>query len=386
MKIVYFQIIFKETSGIYKKIFFQISALLKLHINVKLVLSGNSLIDKIRTQDISITYNKINLQSEWNLLRKILYCRKFAHFIDQEISDLNEDDILYLRYPYPIFYYPITILKRFRRCKIVFEHNTIEYKEFLLEHQYGFLLSELLFGKILLKQSDAIVGVTSEITSYELSRTGNLKKPHITIGNGFDVESVPVKKFKALDDTELHLLCVANVSKWHGLDRLLKGMAAYKGNSRIVFHIAGEGSDILNLQKMVDHLNLQRSVVFHGFLTGKKLDDLFDSCHFAVGSLGIHRIGLKEASILKAREYCSRGIPFVSGYMDPDFPDDFEFIYRVPSDESDINIQDMIDFIAKIHQKSDYSQKMRLYATDNLDWSIKMKQLSVFFKSIVKNT
>lgn len=386
MKIVFFQIILRETSGISKKIFFQISALTKLNVDVKLVISGNSLIENIRPLDIEVSYKKINSHTDWTLFRKLFYCRKFAQFIDREITDLDDDDILYLRYPYPFFYYPITFLKNFRRCKIVFEHNTIEYKEFLLEHQYGFLLSDLLFGKLLLKHSDAIVGVTEEITSYELSRTGNFKKPHITIGNGFDVDSVPVKKIKSFDSNELHLLCVANVSKWHGLDRLLEGIATHTGMPHIVFHIAGEGPEIPHLQKIVGNLNLQQSVIFHGFLTGKKLDDLFDSCHFAVGSLGIHRIGLAEASILKAREYCARGIPFISGYRDPDFPDNCEFIYRVPSDESDINIQDMIDFIAKILQKSDYSQKMRLYATENLDWSVKMKQLDVFLKSLVKNT
>ena len=123
-------------------------------------------------------------------------------------------------YPYPIFYYPKNFFKRFRSCKLVFEHNTLETKEFLLERNYGLLLSELIFGKFLLQQSDAIVGVTDEITRYELKRTGDPTKPHITIGNGFEVDSVSVRNTRAYNNTELHLLCVANVSKWHGLDKL----------------------------------------------------------------------------------------------------------------------------------------------------------------------
>ena len=37
-----------------------------------------------------------------------------------------------------------------------------------------------------------------------------------------------------------------------------------------------------------------------------------------VGSLGLHRIGLTEASTLKVREYWARGIPFLLSYEDTD--------------------------------------------------------------------
>ena len=152
----------------------------------------------------------------------------------------------------------------------------------------------------------------------ELKRSGKLNKPHITIGNGLDVNSVPIRIAKPYVDTELelHILCVANVSKWHGLDRLLKGMATYCSNTCIIFHIAGEGAQIPLLKQLVEKLNLQDSVIFHGFKTGDELDTLFNSCHIAVGSLGIHRIGLNEASILKAREYCARGIPYIIACAD----------------------------------------------------------------------
>lgn len=384
LKIVYFQIIIRKTSGIFKKVTFQISALRKLNTDVTLVLAGNSSIDSLVRDDIDISYKKVDSRSEWNLARKIRFSRDFAHLIEQELEVLSGKDIIYLRYPYPIFYYPKIFYKKFRRCKLVFEHNTIEFREFLLEYNFGFLLSELLFGKMILKQADGIVGVTDEVTEYQLKRTEDPNKPHITIGNGFDVGSVKVRNPVLFDKTELHLLCVANVSKWHGLDRILNGMAEYKGDIRIIFHVAGEGPDIPFLKKKSLDLGIQERVIFHGFLTGKKLDDIFDSCHFAVGSLGIHRIGLNQASILKAREYCARGIPFIYGYTDPDFPEDFPHQIRVKADEQYINVQDIIDFVSENMQNDDYRFEMRQYALKNLDWSIKMMRLKSFFESILQ--
>jgi hypothetical protein len=77
----------------------------------------------------------------------------------------------------------------------VTEHQTKELDEFKLS-TYNTLTywSEYLFGKLLRKQSDAIIGVTDEITQYEIARAGDPEKPHLTIGNGFAVQSVPVRQ------------------------------------------------------------------------------------------------------------------------------------------------------------------------------------------------
>jgi len=102
-----------------------------------------------------------------------------------------------------------------------------------------------------------------------------------------------------------------------------------------------------------------------------------------VGSLGIHRIGLKEASILKAREYCARGIPFIYGIADPDFPADFPYILHLPADESPIDIEQVITFADRVLADPDHPQKMHRYAEEHLDWSVKMKRLKDFLEALV---
>ena len=298
------------------------------------------------------------------------------------ISALNAQDIVYLRIPYPSPHIS-RILRQPRACKIVIEYQTIESFEYRLKGKYWYLLIDFLFGNAIRKYTDAIVGVTDEITLYEVSRSGDYNKHHITIGNGFDVSSAPVRCPPDYDGGDLHLLCVAMINRWHGLDRLLRGLAAYSGTPKVTLHIAGDGAELPHLQQLTEELGIGDRVIFHGFTTGKALDALFDQCHIAVGSLGIHRIGLKEASILKAREYCARGIPFIYGIADPDFPADFPYILHLPADESPINIDQVLAFAQEVCADPDHPQKMRRYAEEHLDWSVKMKKLKDFLEALV---
>jgi len=305
---------------------------------------------------------------------------------DQSISTLIErlaaDEILYTRV---LSRSGITskLLKKPRNGKIVIEYQSIEPNENRLEGDYVSLLYDFLYGDDIRKYTDGIVGVTDEITRYQLRRSGDPDKPHITIGNGFTVDSVNIRKPSAFTGDELHLLCVANVSRWHGLDRLIRGLGAYHGTVRVTLHIAGDGSELIPLKKLTDELGIPKKVIFHGFTTGNALDDLFNTCHVAIGSLGLHRIGLSEASILKAREYCARGMPYIIACRDPDFPDDFSCILRLPADESPVSVESIIDFTRQVYQDTDHPQKMRAYAAGHLDWSVKMKILKAFLETVV---
>ena len=58
---------------------------------------------------------------------------------------------------------------------------------------------------------------------------------------------------------------------------------------------------------------------------------------------------------------------------------------RVPPDESPIDIDPVIDFAQKICSDPDHPKKMRKYAEENLDWSIKMKKLKGFLESLIED-
>jgi len=368
--------------GINKKLFSQVSELRRLGVDIRLILVsvGNS---PYPSYDYLTVY-RVDEVSAGNFFERIKRAREIAKIFGEIIESLSCDDVLYYRYsdPFPL-YYPNNYIRWFRKCRIVTEHQTKELDEFKLKDNYLGYYSEILLGKLLRRQSDAIIGVTDEITQYEVARSGNPTTPNLTIGNGFATQSVSVRQAPDLNGDDLHLLCVASVSRWHGLDRLLQGLAIYNGMTRIVLHIAGDGPELPHLQKLADNLNISDQLVLHGFLTGEALDALFDRCHIAVGSLGVHRIGLKEASVLKAREYCARGIPFIYGISDPDFPLDFPYVLNLPADESSIDIEQVLAFAKEVCTDSNHPQKMRHYAEEYLDWSVKMKKLKGFLETRV---
>ncbi len=368
--------------GVTKKVFSQVSELSRLGLDVELVLISA---DDVHYPSYDFfTIYKMNSVSTGNFLGRIKRAREINKVFGEIIDSLSPNDVLYYRYTSAsLLYYPKNYLKLFRLCKIITEHQTKELGEFKLQNNALAYWSDYFFGKLLRKQSDAIIGVTDEITQYEIARAGDPEKPHLTIGNGFMVQSVPVRGAPNYPGNDLHLLCVANISRWHGLDRLLRGLATYNGTPKVILHIAGDGAELPHLQQLTEELGFSDRVVFHGFTTGKPLDALFDQCHVAVGSLGIHRIGLKEASILKAREYCARGIPFIYGTADPDFPADFPYILHLPADESPIDIKQVLAFAQEVCADPDHPQKMRRYAEEHLDWSVKMKKLKGFLEALV---
>lgn len=380
MRIVYF--CRPESSGVDKKIAAQIVNLKHMGVEVSIV---------------NITQNE-HAQADCRGIRNIMIpefsksrFRLMAiltreHFIIrslwQVISELDSDDILYVRFEYPFFsllYY----LQKNRKCKIVFEHESLESQEKLSGGNYVFPIFDYIFGGSIRRHCDGIVGVTEEITDYQVKRSGDSEKPHFTLGNGISVESVPIKTSFSFIDSQLHLLCVANVMKWHGLDRLIQGMIEYKGTAKIHLHIVGEGKEIPAIKQMVKNLSATNEVFFYGSLYGKDLDEMFNRCDIAIGSLGIHRIGLHEATTLKAREYCSRGIPFIYGINDRDFPPDFPYILHIPADESSVDMAEVIRFAQTVYSDLNFSIKMREYAQQSLDWSIKMLKFKQFLESLI---
>ncbi len=204
-------------------------------------------------------------------------------------------------------------------------------------------------------------------------QTAILGRPAVGITNGIDLERVPfVEKLYAPErDGSLQLLAVGNWSHWHGLDRLLQGMADYQANgtSKVIkLVVVGGGSALPELKKRTTSLNLQEFVRFEPPASDKALDTYFATADIGIGSLGLHRIGLEQAAPLKHREYCARGIPFVFSGIDPDFQPDFPFCMTFPPDDSPIDMQRLVDWVLPDHSAS----TMRAYAEAKLSWRAKL--------------
>jgi len=211
-------------------------------------------------------------------------------------------------------------------------------------------------------------------------RLGNAAKT-TEIGNGIDVSAVPPRPSSPVWPAPvLRLIAVATVSKWHGYDRLLRAIRNFSERPNRAFDvhllIVGEGPALADVRTLSSALGLDDGVVFAGTVTGAALRELYQQSHLAVSSLALHRIGLASASVLKAREYCAVGIPFIASGHDPDFPEGVNFRFVVSASEDTRDVIEAFEAFATSAGRIDRAE-MRRYAIAHLDWRHKLTAFGV---------
>lgn len=198
----------------------------------------------------------------------------------------------------------------------------------------------------------------------------------IRISNGVDFDSTPLHHQLSTADGALHLIGVAEVHAWHGFDRVVAGIGEYyqhrSANSQdVFFHIVGgvHPNTMKNVfLPLLSKYNVQSRIIFHGQLFGQVLDDVFDQCQFAIGSLGRHRSGITVIKTLKNREYATRGVPFVYSEHDSDF-DGQPYVLKAPADESPLDIQRIVDFVQHFNMQPAEIRK----TVEHLTWKKQMQ-------------
>ena len=234
------------------------------------------------------------------------------------------------------------------------------------------------FRNQLYKQMDAVV-TFSDATEIFGQRT-------IRISNGVDFDSIPLHQPSSIGHhpSAIHLIGVAEVHPWHAFDRVMSGMGEYyeklkKRDERlnmpvVFFHVVG-GVHPYHMsryfQPILDKYEvLADKVIFHGTMFGQQLDDVFNQCQFAIGSLGRHRSGITVIKTLKNREYATRGLPFIYSEQDSDF-DHQPYVLKAPADESPIDIQRIIDFMDHFTMQPAEIRK----TVGHLTWKIQMQKV-----------
>lgn len=293
-------------------------------------------------------------------------------------NHLKQYDAIVTRWPIPT---PL-FLKAVQSYKIFTEHHSKELEEIDLAggiKPFVRRIWEKRYGPRILRAAQGIIGVTDEIRRYELERAG-VKRPSLVLPNGILVVDIPSKRPAIFDGKTLDLAFVSSqFSPWHGLDRLLEGLRLWQGQSpRLTLHLIGR---LTPAQKAaIQRMGLAEMVRIHGVLYGNDLDEVLSSCHLAIGSLALHRNGLKQACVLKVREYTARGLPFVIAYDDPDFPAGLPWVLRIPADESPVEINVLVNFAEEVSKIPSLAKEMRTFAESKLSWTVKMKGLARFVR------
>jgi len=204
----------------------------------------------------------------------------------------------------------------------------------------------------------------------------------IRISNGVDMDSIPLHQYQLPTDGSIHLIGVAEVHYWHGYDRMIAGLGEYYKNTsnprQVYFHIVGGvgKSEMYNsihapgFAELMDKYGIRDKVLFHDQLFGEELNQVFNQCCFAIGSLARHRSGITTIKTLKNREYATRGIPFIYSEQDSDF--DYQpYILKALPDETPINIQQILDYVDIHHFVPSEIRK----TVEHLSWKVQMKRV-----------
>ena len=253
--------------------------------------------------------------------------------------------------------------------KVVMEIPTYPYdQEYFYKKMWRQLIQDKIFRNIFAKQLDAIVTFTEETTIFG--------KQTIRISNGIDFDSVKIKKQSIHPNNEFHLIGVAEIHRWHGFDRVIKGLAEYYATPKsleVYFHIVGYFFSFIEeeeITQVIKENHLEPYVILHGKKHGEELDEIFDLCDFGIGSLGRHRVGIENIKTLKNREYAAKGIPFTYSETDTDF-DNKPYVLKMPADETAINIDKIIEFY-RTQPKTPIQIRDSI---KNLSWKNQMKRV-----------
>ncbi len=222
--------------------------------------------------------------------------------------------------------------------------------------------------------------VTKIVTYMPYDSIWNIKT--IQIDNGVDVDACPAifKDSAHKANNKMRLITVANVSTWHGIDRVITGIKEYYERNKNVDHdvqltIVGDSPLCEELKQLAIQSHVDDKVIFAGAKFGDDLLYEYLNADVAIGSLGMHRINVINGSTLKVKEYCSLGIPFVYAYNEQQLSDSFLYAKKIPADDTPVNIDEIINFYEQLDFDSIKSVEMHEYAEKHYTWKRQMKKV-----------
>lgn len=208
--------------------------------------------------------------------------------------------------------------------------------------------------------------------------------------NGIDISRIPIRTPKqTVNGSQIAVIGVCTMFPVHGYDRFITALANYyKTNCdrKIYFHLVGEGPgpELVRYKELVKQFGIEEYVIFEGALTGNELTECFNRCNIALEVLGAYRKKLEVSSSLKSREYLARGIPIVTACeIDILSGKNFRYMLRYPNDDSEIDLQKMVDFFDEIYvneAEQDVISNIRKFAEGNCSYEATLKDVIEYLR------
>lgn len=165
-----------------------------------------------------------------------------------------------------------------------------------------------------------LVFVTNELRTTPAFARYSQAVPSLVLGNGIDLSSVPRGAAASTDGPPRLVFVGHHSSPWHGIGDVLA-----LANARPQWRF-----DVIGLRE-TELVAAPPNVIGHGQLMPHDYASVLAAADVGLGSLGLHRERINEASTLKVREYLASGLPVVIGGKDTDFPDGAPYVLEVPN-------------------------------------------------------
>lgn len=256
-------------------------------------------------------YSKTN--GKWSFLNQIKFAIDYTRWLKEQESKYDFILLRYRIYSLPQLFFILT-----KKKKVFLVHHALELEELATVSSINFKLKTLLefiIGKLSIKLSDGIIGVTGEIIDYEKNRARAYKKTSIIMPNGF-VYNASYLSDKRGSIPEF-IFTASFFSPWHGLDRLIS--CVLNSNDDFILHIVGNVTEIDLKSAQND-----KRIIFHGKKSQSEIKDISERCWIGLASFALDRQNMTEACTLKVREYLAFGLPVFSGHKDV-FPASFSY-------------------------------------------------------------
>lgn len=288
-----------------------------------------------------------------------------------------DTDIVILRFMHctPFFWY----FFRNKQYKLIVEYHALIIPELMSSNRYIIASINFFSKKLCDSVIDAKVCVTQEILEAE-----KFTNPMKMISNGTEVVNFKEDIFKPYDQKNLSIIFIASLNQpWQGLNRILHSLREWieLSDINITIHIVGN----INSSE-VDISGIEDNIIFHGYLAGKRLDNIFKEANVAFSTLALYTKKMQDACSLKSREYLSRGIPFIYAYIDPDISEDFGYALKVPNNDTIVDFSQVEQFLLSLNhlynQGDNISSSIRKYAEEHIGYNIKAKEYIEFCQTL----
>ena len=300
-------------------------------------------------------------------------------------SEFDTANFLYMRHPLMITGAVRRVLrevnKRNPRCKIVMEIPTYPYDDEYKTRKFASFL--LLRDRYNRNRMQGIMDYWANVD--EQDEIFGLQSLKIT--NGINVDAVPKRIPTNQDLSTLHLCAVAVFSFWHGYERLIEGLDLYYrngGTRNIICHFAGNGPELPLYKELIAEKHLDNHFVFHGYVEGEALNEIYNLSTLTVGSLGCYKKDCWLSGDLKSRDATARGIPSITGCKTDIFtPDRFPYYLEFPNDSSPLDFNRIIRFHDEVYQNGQEKviEEIRAYAWQTVSMDIAMREVIGYFQS-----